>query len=720
MFWMGDSGDPPSSEQGEGAKKKTTRKRYDIPKTASCHVCGDQAAEHLHYGGIACYSCRAFFRRTVNSNRPILECSNDLNCKINKDTRKRCQFCRFEKCKAVGMKTSWVLTEDDKTKLAMRRSTTSPGATSVENLINIKKEDPQEFGPPMSSAQSSEEGITVKQRHASSPMSPPVNESSPISASSPYKTPPIFFPGVSGQQHNNPLFQNHPGTFLPNFGSEGYETSQRPPFYRPPYQPNMNHAGDQNPFQNLFLKQNREDKSQQSSLFPLNINKMHVSLSGSSDGVSLTIETHQGQNKNQLSRNSTETSQSKTEEDYRNCGGRPRWGSQENEGSREASNNHYNAMSPDAALSPPPSWTEQNAKRQKRHHQQSRTIFRCVSSENNERDCDSRSTIASPFSDSSASQLQQDFSSNQNANSGATFGQQMLEDTYGMNQPDLAHAEDRHGLPPDKLKPQVWKLSENSPLEPSPLPQLNTFTLQETLFVEQLTAIDERVRFQVPMDVSHGRSFLDCAVSGSHISQMTIMHAYQTCIKRIVRFANSLQDFVELPPDDMQKLLVSNTVSIINIRIARWFHPKTNLKTQISLCGTGQDLFKDALQEGKLSEGTPLKVGYDDVFSSPWCCDSSHEDRYEALIAQIHQLDLDSTVVVLLSVMCLFDSESVDDLSAKQTIISHGRKFSLLLQRYLVESIGKEKTAECFVKYREALQKLREMAEILINKRLIC
>ena len=43
------------------------------------------------------------------------------------------------------------------------------------------------------------------------------------------------------------------------------------------------------------------------------------------------------------------------------------------------------------------------------------------------------------------------------------------------------------------------------------------------------------------MEVSHGKSFLECAVTGSPISQMTIMHAYQTCIKRIVRFANSLQ-----------------------------------------------------------------------------------------------------------------------------------------------------------------------------------
>ena len=46
---------------------------------------------------------------------------------------------------------------------------------------------------------------------------------------------------------------------------------------------------------------------------------------------------------------------------------------------------------------------------------------------------------------------------------------------------------------------------------------------------------------KVPMEQSHGNSFLECAISGSPISQMTIMHAYQTCIKRIVRFANSLQ-----------------------------------------------------------------------------------------------------------------------------------------------------------------------------------
>merc|ERR1719347_1939138 len=410
---------------------------------------------------------------------------------------------------------------------------------------------------------------------------------------------------------------------------------------------------------------------------------MHVSLSGGSEGVSFTIETHGASQKNQDTSHTSNVPQERRYEDsvaqIWNNPGPP-----------------YSNMSVDQA----------QASTQRRHHQQSRTIFRCVSNESLDRESPSRSSIASPFSDISQEQIfPQDFNQHQES-----------ERTSLPFSPGAASRQEE-GI----QRAKVWKLSETPATSPLALcTQSNGFTLQETLFVEQLTAIEERVRCQVPMEASQVRSFFNCALNGSPISQTTIMHAYQTCIKRIVRFANSLQDFVELPPDDMQKLLVSNTVSIINIRIARWFHPKTNLKTQITLCGTGQDLFKDALQEGKLSEGTALKVGYDDVFSSPWCCDSSHEDRYEALIQQIHQLDLDSTVVVLLSVMCLFDSEQVEDLSAKPTIISHGRKFSLLLQRYLVESIGKEKTAECFIKYREALQKLREMAEILINKRLIC
>merc|ERR1719244_1898215 len=631
-----------SSDQAD-VKKKTTRKRYDIPKTASCHVCGDQAAEHLHYGGIACYSCRAFFRRTVNSNRPILECSNDQDCKINKDTRKRCQWCRFEKCKTVGMKTSWVLTEDDKNKLATRKNAPSPVATTSTNAVTIKKEDPHESLIPLQSMPSSENGITVKQRHASSPLSQ-IGDSSPIAASPQYKNDlnPVCWPGVpnsSSPDTGNIFFQNginpHTGRpFISSFGINDTAHGSKSHMNERNIYGGESQQQDLKPFHNVSPRKSLEEKHErQQNLFPLNINKMHVSLSGATEGVSLTIETHQGISN--MGQSSSARSFPYQGADKGSMIGlsQGHWTSQD----RDTHDNESNT----SALSPNSSRLEHQSKRQKRHHQQSRTIFRCVSSENAERNCDSRSTIASPHSDSSGShQNLQDFTDHVYApdnalhvNTDNVMLDSVRQDMFGGS----GHLDN----PDHRSRPQVWKLGEvSSSLPPSPMPQqLNTFTLQETIFVQQLIAIDERVRFQVPMEVVQVRTFLDCAVSGSHISQMAIMHAYQTCIKRIVRFANSLQDFVELPPDDMQKLLVSNTVSIINIKISRWLSEDTSLFAQMGLLGTGQDLFKDALQEGKLSEGTPLKVGYDDVFSSPWCCDSSHEDRYEALIAQIHQLD---------------------------------------------------------------------------------
>ena len=35
----------------------------------SCPVCGDTAVAHFHYGGMCCYSCKAFFRRVVNTSK---------------------------------------------------------------------------------------------------------------------------------------------------------------------------------------------------------------------------------------------------------------------------------------------------------------------------------------------------------------------------------------------------------------------------------------------------------------------------------------------------------------------------------------------------------------------------------------------------------------------------------------------------------------------------
>ncbi|XP_076346799.1 nuclear hormone receptor FTZ-F1-like isoform X5 [Tachypleus tridentatus] len=67
-----------------------------------CPVCGDKVSGY-HYGLLTCESCKGFFKRTVQ-NKKVYTCVADRNCHIDKSQRKRCPYCRFQKCLDVGMK----------------------------------------------------------------------------------------------------------------------------------------------------------------------------------------------------------------------------------------------------------------------------------------------------------------------------------------------------------------------------------------------------------------------------------------------------------------------------------------------------------------------------------------------------------------------------------------------------------------------------------------
>lgn len=65
---------------------------------------------------------QGFFKRTVQNNK-IYACVDKQQCRIDKAQRKRCPFCRFQKCLHVGMRIegksqeiwSWEVPYDDKT-----------------------------------------------------------------------------------------------------------------------------------------------------------------------------------------------------------------------------------------------------------------------------------------------------------------------------------------------------------------------------------------------------------------------------------------------------------------------------------------------------------------------------------------------------------------------------------------------------------------------------
>jgi hypothetical protein len=73
-----------------------------------CKVCGEPSSG-LHCGAITCEACKKFFLRSINGEDAKYKCIRNKDCVIVRTTRTQCQYCRFQKCKEVGMTTSDIL-----------------------------------------------------------------------------------------------------------------------------------------------------------------------------------------------------------------------------------------------------------------------------------------------------------------------------------------------------------------------------------------------------------------------------------------------------------------------------------------------------------------------------------------------------------------------------------------------------------------------------------
>jgi len=137
--------DTPVTSYRDTETERRYRLHRDHEEDRLCKVCGEKAGKHSYYGGQACPSCRAFFRRSVQSGyNATYFCVKEGQCQVTLKTRKNCQACRYKLCEAAGMKTTWVLTEEErKTKFdgkSKKRRSSSVGQ-SDHNCIKIKTDD---------------------------------------------------------------------------------------------------------------------------------------------------------------------------------------------------------------------------------------------------------------------------------------------------------------------------------------------------------------------------------------------------------------------------------------------------------------------------------------------------------------------------------------------------------------------------------------------------
>ena len=80
-----------------------------------CRVCSKPALHFTSYGGQVCSSCRSFFRRSVQSDKHYqYNCKLNGNCDMNPKTRINCKYCRYRICLKIGMKSTWVLSVEER------------------------------------------------------------------------------------------------------------------------------------------------------------------------------------------------------------------------------------------------------------------------------------------------------------------------------------------------------------------------------------------------------------------------------------------------------------------------------------------------------------------------------------------------------------------------------------------------------------------------------
>ncbi|KAJ8377881.1 hypothetical protein AAFF_G00250320 [Aldrovandia affinis] len=106
-----------------------------------CAICGDRSSGK-HYGVYSCEGCKGFFKRTVRKDLSYT-CRDSKDCLVDKRQRNRCQYCRYQKCLAMGMKRE-VVQDERQRSVQEERQRNRERDGEVESSSAVNEEMPVE------------------------------------------------------------------------------------------------------------------------------------------------------------------------------------------------------------------------------------------------------------------------------------------------------------------------------------------------------------------------------------------------------------------------------------------------------------------------------------------------------------------------------------------------------------------------------------------------
>uniref|UniRef100_A0A8C6MFK2 Nuclear receptor subfamily 2, group C, member 1 n=1 Tax=Nothobranchius furzeri TaxID=105023 RepID=A0A8C6MFK2_NOTFU len=122
-----------TASDGSGFVTEGSDQSIVKPIVEYCVVCGDKASGR-HYGAVSCEGCKGFFKRSIRKNL-VYTCRGSGDCAINKLHRNRCQYCRLQRCIALGMKQDSVQCERKPVEVSTRERSANCAASTEKIYI---------------------------------------------------------------------------------------------------------------------------------------------------------------------------------------------------------------------------------------------------------------------------------------------------------------------------------------------------------------------------------------------------------------------------------------------------------------------------------------------------------------------------------------------------------------------------------------------------------
>jgi len=766
--WMNQ---PQAQQQNQDAKVRPHAQAHLLSPTDKCKVCNEPAAKHVHYGAMTCFSCRAFFRRSIqNKTAATYVCRRSKNCEINLKTRKNCQFCRYMRCIAVGMKPTWVLSEEERQRRFRknREKQEQIGVLPVQK----KEKDSRSRGSSFSEFNSDftldslEAGLTDKlvsspllmdqplpQMPVRSMENTPVilekqkvvikNESHILAENVPVQIEKIplnhqFFnehvlkAGPSYQQHV--LVKTESSSFQPKTKLEPIYQQEQKVFQQSNHKVMIAPASTQQPTILLYTtpSQYQPTISTLNNISTLNTistlnnispvqNKSTIIVQPSSSG-SKTTSTYAATIRNSACLSALKPPSASASVQHVDM-------------SSMRQQNYLPNSTPSVIVQPTPRFHAQHQYQMSNNLQDNMFSTnqhqKLVPQTHNMQDYVQESTfpleigsfatignedqISPMHSPYSSTPSPQNLHSSMASSDSSNHNNQIHYNTQPISHNIQHRSYEQHDYDWDSnYEDDIFTSDEedNHRIEPIRNEPDIKFSSAELCHLQQLVKeYDERYR-SVNFGEELIKEMIMCSMFGIPVSTSAAINGYRLSVERMTRIAHNLDCFTDLPKLDQNNLLKENADLLVNLRGAIFFDSKKKGVDQV-LCSMGIDdletiktMFTPLLKENSMKH-----IDYKTFNSIQAVANPATEMRYNQLQTKVAELVTDDIIVILITYIILF---SVDfcNLMDRRRVEQTQERYIRMLQRYIYSKAPRRIACTILANTLYGVTWVREMADI--------